>query len=264
MEPPGGPPRRTAYVLSSLSGFYDLIGMEDPPLLAPVIEAYCVIGLAGRHSSTRGTYRSVLRQVSGSGRPRAATGFRGSSAHRPYDPAERAELWSVARSQATWSRRHSAGAVISLAMGAGLRTCEVVAARRGDVLCSASGVQVRVRGDLERSVPVVGEAARWLRRNCRGLGDDYLFHPEEANRGYHNFVNDFCRRVTRDPSSPYLSVARLRSSFVCDHLEKRTQLAELLGLTGIVEVESLIYYSRHVTSAPQSKAALRFALRQSG
>ena len=69
---------------------------------------------------------------------------------------------------------------------------------------------------------------------------------------------------TNDPSSPYLSVAQLRSSFVCDHLEKATPLAELLCLTGIVEVESLIYYSRHVTGAPQSKAALRQALAQGG
>jgi hypothetical protein len=34
----------------------------------------------------------------------------------------------------------------------------------------------------------------------------------------------------------------------------------LLEVTGIAEVESLLYYSRHVTSAPQSKAALRRAL----
>jgi integrase len=234
--------------------------MEDPPLQAPVIEAYCVIGLAGRHSATRGTYRSVLRNVAGGGRAPAATGFRGSRAQAPYDSCERAELWSIACCQPTPFRRHSAAALISLAMGAGLRTCEIVAARRGDIFSSGAGVQVGVRGDRDRIVAVDGRAADWLRRNSRGSGEDYLFHPEEANRGYHNFVNNFCRRLTRDLSSPYLSVARLRSSFVCDHLESATALSELLGLTGIVEVESLIYYSRHVLGAPQSKAALRRAL----
>jgi integrase len=256
--------RRAGYVVSGLSGFYSRIGMDDPPLEAPVIEAYCVIGLAERHTATRGTYRSVLRNVAGGGRPPVATRFKGSRAHEPYDLEDRCELWSVARSQPTWFRRHSAAAVLSLAMGAGLRTCEIVAARRHDIVSSGSGVNIQVGGERERVVPVTGEAADWLRRNRRGSDDDYLFHPEGANRGYHNFVNDFCRRLTRDPSSPYLAVARLRSSFVCDHLENATSLSELLCLTGIVEVESLIYYSRHVPGAPQSKAALRRVLAQGG
>jgi hypothetical protein len=255
------PPRsamRASYVISSLAGFYERIGIEDPPLKASVIEAYCVIGLAGRHPATRGTYRSVLRNVSGGERSPAGARFRGSRAHAPYDSTERAELWSVARSQRNSFRRHSTLAVICLAMGAGLRAREVTAARRGDVSFGNGAVEIRVRGDLSRVVPVEGEAASWLRRHCHGPGDDYLFHPEEADRSYPNFVNDFCRKVTRDPSSPYLSVAQLRSS------EKATPLAELLCLTGIVEVESLIYYSRHVTGAPQSKAALRQALAQGG
>jgi hypothetical protein len=73
-------------------------------------------------------------------------------------------------------------------------------------------------------------------------------------------VNDFCRFVVHDPSSPKLTVARLRSSFVCDHLSAGTRLSELVALTGIVEVESLLYYSQQVNGAPHSKAALRRAL----
>jgi hypothetical protein len=70
---------------------------------------------------------------------------------------------------------------------------------------------------------VIGEAAVVLRRLSRGAGDEHLFHPEEADRS-------------------------------C------TRLSELLRVTGILEVESLLYYSRRVESAPQSKAALRALL----
>ncbi len=228
--------------------------------MTPVIEAYCLQGLAHRRSSTRGTYRSVLRLLSDEPRPKAAPRFVGSRAALRYSVSERAELFSIARAQPASWRRRSALALIGLGMGAGLRAGEIVAARRGDVVVSASGVQVQVSGQLSRVVAVSGELAGVLRRLSRGDGGEHLFHPEEANRSYANFVNDFCRHLVADPSSPKLSVARLRSSFVCDHLSAGTGLSQLLQITGIAEVESLLYYSRQVAVAPQSKAALRRAL----
>ena len=45
-----------------------------------------------------------------------------------------------------------------------------------------------------------------------------------------------------------------------DVYKRQTRLSELLRVTGILEVESLLYYSRRVESAPQSKAALRALL----
>jgi integrase len=260
MSTTGRSSRRAVYVVSGLSGFYSHLGIDDPPLVAPVIEAYCLQGLSHRRSATRGTYRSVLRSMSGEKRPKAAPRFAGSVAQAPYSAAERAEVFSIARAQRTAWRRRSALAVVGLGMGAGLRAGEIVAARRGDVVVSASGVRLVVPGELSRVVPVTGEAALVLRRLSRGDAGEHLFHPEEADRSYANFVNDFCRHVVSDPSSPKLSVARLRSSFVCDHLAAGTRLAELLSITGISEVESLLYYSRHVEGAPQSKAALRRAL----
>jgi integrase len=145
-------------------------------------------------------------------------------------------------------------------MGAGLRAGEIVALRGDNVVSFDRGVEVDVGGSLPRVVPVVGEAAAVLRRLSPVVGTGHLFHPEEADRSYANFVNDFCRHVVGDSGSPKLSVARLRSSFVCDHLSGGTRLSELLELTGIVEVESLLYYARHVEKAPHSKAALRAVL----
>ena len=63
-----------------------------------------------------------------------------------------------------------------------------------------------------------------------------------------------------DPGAPRISAARARASFICDHFVARASLQVLLEKTGIVEVESLLRYARHVETAPQSKAALRAAL----
>ncbi len=253
--------RRKGYVVSGLQDFYGGIGIKDPPLSVPVIEGYCVTGLCGRRPSTRGTYRSVLRQVSGQARPAVAAGFPGSRAAPPYSPGERAELWSIARCQRTEFRRNSTLAVISLGLGAGLRSGEIIAARGHDVSPMGRGrVELHVGADPGRIVAVGGEAGKVLLALSGDVGGGYLFHPSDADRSYPNFVNDFCRRVVSDPSAPFLSVARLRSSFVSDHLVAGTPLAEILEITGIVEVESLLYYSRQVPSAPRSKAALRQAL----
>jgi integrase len=260
MTTTGRPSKRAGYVVRGLSSFYGHLGIDDPPLVVPVIEAYCLRGLSHRRSATRGTYRSVLRRLSDDPRPKAAPRFVGSRAQPPYSAAEGAELFVIARAQRTAWRRRSALALVALGMGGGLRAGEIVAARRCDVVVSASGVELHVAGELSRIVPVVGEAAQVLGRLSRGDAALHLFHPEEADRSYANFVNDFCRHVVHDPSSPKLSVARLRSSFVCEHLSAGTKLAELLALTGIHEVESLLYYSRHVEGAPHSKAGLRRAL----
>jgi integrase len=252
--------QRALYVLASLSGFYAEAGMDEPPLVAPVIEAYCVLAEPCWRSSTRGTYRSVLRRLSGDPAPRLATPFPGARAKAPYSAVERAELWSMAHGQRSPWRVHSMLALVCLCLGAGLRAREVVAACGDDVARSRAGITLEVGGELPRVVPVGREWAGELRRLAAVVGGGPLFHPEEADRSYPNFVNDFCRQLVGDPAAPRLSVARARSSFVCDHLRDGTPLSELLAMTGIAEVESLLYYSRQVPGAPQSKAALRARL----
>ena len=67
-----------------------------------MIEAFCVAGLAGRASSTRGTYRSALYRLAEAARGppgQRATPFAGAKAPAPYSRAERAELAAVAAAQ---------------------------------------------------------------------------------------------------------------------------------------------------------------------
>ena len=262
MEPASRSQLRQATVARSLALFCRRLGIDEPGLAAPLIEAFCLQGLSSSVPSTRGTYRSVLRRLSGEARPQLAPRFAGSRAKPPYSPTERTELYCIARAQRSHWRARSALALISLSLGAGLRAGEIVAARRADVVSSVDGPEVQVRGRLARVVPVVGEAATVLSRLCAGDGDEYLFHPEEAQRSYANFVNDFCAHLVSDPSAPRLVVGRARSSYICGHLACGTPLSELLELTGIAEVESLLRYARHVPAGQQSKAALRAALRR--
>ena len=129
----------TGPALRGLSRFADARGVpagREFLLDYDVIEAFCVAGLAGRASSTRGTYRSALyRLAEAAGGPagQRATPFAGARAPAPYSPAERAELAAVAAAQRDPARRSSALALVVLGIGAGLRPGELVALRGGDV-----------------------------------------------------------------------------------------------------------------------------------
>ena len=236
--------------------------LTEDLLRADLIEALCAIGMTKRRSSTRGTYRSVLRNLSGTQRHLRANGYAGSGALPPYNGTERAELASVARLQKPAWRRESALVFIALGIGAGLRAGEIRAARASDVVRGSKGVAIRVGGNSKRTVTVRSGYSRLLVSSSRCAKDSFLFHPKEADRSYPNFVNDFARNLVADPATPRLSSSRCRSSFICDHLSSKTPLSVVLEQTGICEVESLLRYARYVSGAPQSKAALREQIRR--
>jgi integrase len=254
----------TASVLRGLARFADLRGVPAGPeflLDYDIIEAFCVTGLPGRSSSTRGTYRSVLYRLAAGvhGAPgRRATPFAGARAPAPYSPAERAELAAIARGQRGPAKRASALAMLVFGAGAGLRPGELAALRGSDVAGRAGRAAVDVSGGpAPRTVPVTCRYARPALQLARRAGDDYVFRPGPAQRGYKNFVNDFARYLVCDPDAPGLPVGRARSSFICDHLAAGTPVHVLLAITGITEAESLARYARHVPAMSSSKAALR-------
>jgi len=254
----------TASVLRGLARFADLRGVPASPeflLDYDVIEAFCVTGLPGRASSTRGTYRSVLYRLAAGvhGEPgRRATPFAGARAPAPYSPAERAELTAIARAQRDPARRSSALAMAVFGIGAGLRPGELTAVRGTDVARGGGQVMVGVTGGpAPRAVPVAARYARPALELARRAGDDFIFRPGPARRCYKNFVNGFARYLVCDPDAPALSMSRARSSFICDHLAAGTALPVLLAITGIIEPESLARYARQAGGVSSSKAALR-------
>jgi integrase len=254
--------RRTGSVVRSLNAFGASRGLPASAaclLDYDVIEAFCVAGLPGRASSTRGTYRSVLYALAGkvhgppSGR---ATPFAGAKAPPPYGWQERADLIAVASAQRSLAKRASALAMIWFGLGAGLRPGELAALRGIHVGQAGGRVVTRVAGPLPRTVPVTGRYGPLAAELARGAGDGFVFRPGGAARGYKNFVTGFAGRLAADPAAPRLSMGRCRATFICDHLAAGTALGELLAITGICEAQSLARYARHAPGAP-SRPVLR-------
>ena len=218
----------TAPALRGLSRFGEARGIPDSReflLDYDVIEAFCVAGLAGRASSTRGTYRPALYRLAEArhGPPgQRATPFPGARALAPYSPGERAELAALAAAQRDPPRRAPALALVVFGIGAGLRPGELVALRGGDVTRHGRRVTVRVSGPAARVVPVTADYAGRAWELARRAGSGHVFRPGTADRGYKNFVTDFARGLAADPAAPRLSLRRARSAFICGHLAAGT------------------------------------------
>ena len=161
---------RARSVLALLARFAAGQGVPASPqwlLDYDVVEAFCVRGCAGRASSTRGTYRSVLYRLAAPvhGVPgQRGTPFPGAKAPAPYSPGERAELAAIARAQRDPARRASALAMVVFGIGAGLRPGELAALRGTDAARAGGQVIVHVSGPAPRTVPV---AARYAGRALR-------------------------------------------------------------------------------------------------
>ena len=254
---------RARSVLGLLAGFAAGQGVPASPaglLDYDVAEAFCVRGCAGRASSTRGTYRSVLYRFAGQvhGPPgQRATPFAGAKAPAPYSADERAAVAAAVRAQRDAARRSWALAMVVFGVGAGLRPAELAALRGSDVTRRGGQVVVHVTGGPGRAVPVASRCAGRAAELARRADGRFVFRPGPADRRYKNFVNGFARSLAWDPDAPALSMSRARSSFICDHLAAGTPLCTLLAVTGIAEAESLARYARHVPGVSASKAALR-------
>lgn len=252
-------PRRVRVVRRALAGFAAVQGLSDLPLSHALLEAFCVQGLSGRTSATKGTYRSVLRREAGVVLPALRPRYVGAPAKAPYSAAERAALVAICRAQAHRWRGEAGLVICALGIGAGLRSGEMVAVRGADVVASVD-VTVVVTGERARTIRVDAPFAEVVAEAAARVGDDHLLHPGGATRRYHNFVNGLCTTLARDPGAVRLSVGRCRASFICDRLAGGTPLAIILAATGIADVESLLRYARQVEGAPSTKAALRRAL----
>lgn len=254
---------RARSVLALLAGFAAGQGVPASPGLLldyDVVEAFCVRGCAGRASSTRGAYRSVLYRFAGQvhGPPgQRATPFAGAKAPAPYSADERAAVAAAARAQRDAAKRSPALAMVVFGAGAGLRPGELAGLRGSDVCRRGGRVVVHVTAGGGRAVPVASPYAGRAAELARRSGDGFVFRPGPADRAYKNFVNVFARGLAWDPDAPALSASRARSSFICDHLAAGTALRTLLAITGIAEAESLARYARHVPAVSSSKAALR-------
>ena len=258
-------PRRQAVAATAARGLSRFAAARGIPpgreflLDYDVIEAFCVAGLPGCASSTRGTYRSALYRLAAGvhGLPgQRPTPFAGAESAGTVLPGRARRAGRCRGCPARPGERASALAVVVFGIGAGLRPGELVALRGSDLIRRGRRVTVRVGGPAVRVVPVSAAYAGRAAGLAAAAGHAHLFRPGPAGRGYKNFVTNFTRTLAADPAAPRLTLGRCRSSFICGQLAAGTPVGELLAITGICHAESLARYARHVDGAP-AKATLR-------
>ena len=252
----------TATALRGLSRFAEARGV--PPsgeflLDYDVIEAFCVAGLPGRVSSTRGTYRSALYRLAEAahGPPgQRATPFAGARAPAPYyRRSGQSWPWSPHRNVTRpgaprrWRWWYSASAP-----GCG----RVSWWRCAAVMSHGTAARYWFISRLAaRVVPVTSWYAGRAAELARRAGSGHVFRPGPADRSYKNFVTNFARGLAADPAAPPLTAGPARATFICGHLAAGTPVPVLLAVTGIAEAGSLARYARHVRGIGSSKGALR-------
>jgi integrase len=244
-------------VFCAIEGITSATALGDPA----VVEAFLAIGCSRLALHSLGTYRSALRHLGEiEATSSVAAEFPGSRAAHPYDSQELAALSSIVGHQPSPARIANATVLLATMVGAGLRPGEVAQLRRGDIEQRGGEPLVTVRGRYPRTIPVLHpyREALWRVASSRR---DFLFRRGASVRRTKNLVGEICARLVRDRDDVALQSARARATFICHHLRSATPLAELCELAGLQSVESLLRYARHVSSAPQSKAALRARVR---
>ena len=217
-------------------------------------------GLAGRASSTRGTYRSALYRLA-------------EAVHGP--PGQRATPFAGARRRRRTRRRSGRSWPLSRLPSATRRN----GPRRWRWWCSASG---RGCGPASwwrcAAMTSPGTAARsWCMSAGRPRG--WCRSPRITPAGRPSWP---AARAAVSCSAPARPTAATRTSsatspgawpltrprrgcrcagpgpaFICDHLAAGTPVPVLLAITGIAEAGSLARYARHVSGISSSKGALR-------
>ena len=224
-----------------------------------VIEAFCVTGLPGCASSTRGTYRSALyRLAEGGRRPAGAAadavcGREGACAVLAGGAAELAAVAAAQRDPVNGPRRWPWWCSVS-ARGCSRRAGAAARHRRHPARPPGRGLCQWAGG-------AGGAGHRGLRSPGMGAGPPrgqrFRVPPRPGRPRLQELRQQLPRGLAADPAAPRLSLRRARSSFICGHLAAGTPVPVLLAVTGIAEAGSLARYARHVSGISSSKGALR-------
>lgn len=181
----------------------------------------------------------------------------GSGTSIPYNPGEVASLYGWALGQASEQRRKSSLALISLGLGAGLSSGEILAARARHVRVDALGLQVRVMGSRTRTVQMRADWEAALEQSMNGSNpDDYIFRP--GSRVEHlNSITNFVARSRGLGVKPLGQ--RMRATWIVHHLQRATPVVVLMQAAGIESLEALTRYVQFLErpSEDAARAMLR-------
>ncbi|MFD9891551.1 hypothetical protein ACFWY9_19620 [Amycolatopsis sp. NPDC059027] len=245
-------------VVARLAMFCDGHGIIDARtwLDASTIDWFLDLGCSGLSSHTRATYRARLRRLSD-----AVHGVDGaipiplsaSDTARPYTSGEQASLWSWARSQPTDGLRTACILLLTLGLGCGLSTEEVIALRAGQVRVVGNGaVVIEILGRRARLVVCCQRWEQALAGQLADVESEFLFRPKTVRAK--NLVSNLLGRAHRSPTTPPVKVARMRDTWLAEHLAAGTPLPVLVAAAGLDGLSSLDRLLPHLPQVGAQRA----------
>lgn len=227
----------------------------DPAL----IERFAAMGCPDLGEASRSNYRCRLQSlrtaVFGPDLPGGRPGpLSGSDASKPLSSCERADLWGWASGQPTEELRHGLQVLLSLGLGCGLDSWEVIPLRGPDVRVLSDGACVlSVRGSRARLIVCSRPYERTLAAAAARTGTGYLFRPTSMSRGS-NTVTNFISRARRDTKVPRLVLGRCRATWLVDRMNIPIPLPVLLAAAGLDSLHALSRLIPHLTGTTADKA----------
>ena len=195
---------------------------------------------AGTSKASVATHRSHLRNLLPITPTTSATiGRRDVSA--PYTRDEDLAVARAAAGQRTVVYRADACLLYGLARGAGLGSQQIKAARTDDVAVHDDG-SIEVRCGNHNSW-VLDEYCDIVRTGLELRDrDGYLFAKRDGSQ---RNIGEYIDRFTFPDATPRLNVARCRSTWIVDHLQRGTPIdviAAALGVTSLDRIRALLAY----------------------
>ncbi|WP_156794768.1 hypothetical protein [Curtobacterium sp. BH-2-1-1] len=198
--------------------------------------------------TTRRTYRSALMRMSEVLVGEVPLEFAPTTPQNtaaPYDDLDLHLLESWATGQSTTARRRSAGVVLALCTGAGLKANELLQVRRQDILADAEGILVAVNAGA-RTVPLLARFETLLLNSIVEVEpEQWVFgSPKRVKHGISTlttFLYDTDRGNEPDPVT-----TRMRNTWLITHLIARTDMRALMTAAGVTKFEHLDQLVAHV------------------
>ncbi|MEV5573428.1 hypothetical protein AB0L06_25580 [Spirillospora sp. NPDC052269] len=243
-------------------------------VLSPeVIAAFIQVGCGKAAESTRTARereawrlrQAVLGAEDGSGGTAPPIKFSSRDPHAPYSRTEMTLLWSWAGGQPSQVLRSGCRLLIALGAGCGLTPGEVAQVRGHDVRRGsqvADPVVVRARGSRERDVVCRREWERALRQETEQMAGQmvFVFQPR-CHRRTGGVVSGLLARTHPAPSTPKLSMARLRSTWLVGLVNDQVPLTTIMAVgtdDTWTALERVLRYV-HVPEPDQAARTLRGA-----
>ncbi|WP_132048915.1 hypothetical protein [Curtobacterium sp. PhB136] len=198
--------------------------------------------------TTRRTYRSALMRLSEVLVGEVPLEFAPTTPQNtaaPYDALDLHLLESWATGQSTAARRRSAGVVLALCTGAGLKANELLQVRRQDIVADAGGILVTVN-PVGRTVPLLARFETLLLDSIAEVeAEHWVFgSPKRVKHGISTlttFLYDTDRGNEPDPVT-----TRMRNTWLITHLIARTDMRALMTAAGVTKFEHLDQLVAHV------------------